>query len=37
MEFTERELALLLDGVDFTRLRRLPPFVLHTPLQYPRE
>ena len=31
MELTEQELALLLDGVDFTRIRRLPAFVLHTP------
>ena len=31
MELTEQELALLLDGVDFTRIRRLPPFVLHAP------
>jgi transposase len=27
---TEHELTLLLDGVDFTRFRRLPPFALHT-------
>jgi len=26
LEITEQELALLLDGVDFTRLRRLPVF-----------
>jgi transposase len=37
MELTEHELALFLDGVDFTRIRRLPPFVLHTPPQDPRE
>lgn len=37
IELTEHELALLLDGVDFTRIRRLPPFVLHTPLHDPRE
>ncbi|MGH8256774.1 MAG: IS66 family insertion sequence element accessory protein TnpB [Steroidobacteraceae bacterium] len=31
IELTEHELALLLDGVDFTRIRRLAPFVLHAP------
>ena len=31
MELTEHELMLLLDGVDFTRIRRLPPFALHVP------
>ena len=31
IELTEHELALLLDGVDFTRIRRLPPFVLYAP------
>jgi transposase len=31
IELTEHELHLLLDGVDFTRIRRLPPFALHTP------
>ena len=31
VELTEHELALLLDGVDFTRIRRLPPFVVHAP------
>ena len=31
IELSAHELALLLDGVDFTRIRRLPPFVLHTP------
>ena len=31
IELTEHELHLLLDGVDFTRIRRLPPFSLHTP------
>jgi transposase len=31
IELTEHELTLLLDGVDFTRIRRLPPFVLHAP------
>lgn len=31
IELTEHKLALLLDGVDFTRIRRLPPFVLYTP------
>ena len=29
IELTMHELELLLDGVDFTRIRRLPPFVLH--------
>ena len=32
IELTEHELTLLLNGVDFTRIRRLPPFSLHTPL-----
>ncbi len=36
MELTEQELALLLDGVDFTRIRRLPAFVLRTPPQESR-
>lgn len=31
IELSEHELTLLLDGVDFTRIRRLPPFALHTP------
>jgi transposase len=31
IELTEHELALLLDGADFTRIRRLPPFVLYAP------
>ncbi len=31
IELTEHELTLLLDGLDFTRIRRLPPFSLHTP------
>jgi len=31
IELSEHELTLLLDGVDFTRLRRLPPFSVHTP------
>lgn len=31
MELTEQEFTLLLDGVDFTRIRRLPAFVLYTP------
>jgi transposase len=31
IELTEQELALLLDGVDFTRIRRLPAFSLHAP------
>ena len=31
IELTEHELELLLDGVDFTRIRRLPAFVLHAP------
>lgn len=31
IELTAHELDLLLDGVDFTRIRRLPPFVLHAP------
>jgi hypothetical protein len=31
IELTEHELALLLDGVDFTRIRRLPAFSLHAP------
>jgi transposase len=31
IELTEHELTLLLDGVDFTRIRRIPPFVLHPP------
>jgi transposase len=31
IELTAHELELLLDGVDFTRIRRLPPFVLHAP------
>ncbi|MGH2448793.1 MAG: IS66 family insertion sequence element accessory protein TnpB, partial [Chloroflexota bacterium] len=31
IELSEHELALLLDGVHFTRIRRLPPFVLHAP------
>jgi transposase len=31
IELTEHELALLLDGVDFTRMRRLPPFALYAP------
>jgi len=31
IEMTEHELALLLDGVDFTRIRRLPAFSLHAP------
>ncbi len=29
IELSEAELALLLDGVDFTRLRRLPAFSAH--------
>jgi transposase len=29
IELTAHELELLLDGVDFTRIRRLPPFHLH--------
>ena len=37
MELTEQELALLLDGVDFTRIRRLPEFSLHTPQRESRE
>lgn len=37
MELTEQELALLLDGVDFTRIRRLPPFAFYPPLQESRE
>ena len=37
MELTEQEFALLLDGVDFARIRRLPPFALHPPLQESRE
>jgi transposase len=32
LEITEQELALLLDGVDFTRLRRLPVFHAHAAL-----
>ena len=28
IELSAHELELLLDGVDFTRIRRLPPFVL---------
>ena len=36
MELTKQELALLLDAVYFMRIRRLPSFVLHTPLQDPR-
>jgi transposase len=31
IELTTHELELLLDGVDFTRIRRLPRFVLHAP------
>jgi len=31
IEMTEHELALLLDGVDFKRIRRLPAFSLHAP------
>src|ERR1039457_5584986 len=31
IELTAHELELLLDGVDFTRIRRLPPFVVHVP------
>lgn len=31
MELSVHELTLLLDGVDFTRIRRLPPFHLHAP------
>jgi transposase len=31
IELSAHELELLLDGVDFTRIRRLPPFVLHAP------
>ncbi len=31
IELTEHELALLLDGVDFTRIRSLPPFALYAP------
>jgi transposase len=31
IELTAHELKLLLDGVDFTRIRRLPPFVVHAP------
>ena len=31
MELTEQEFTHLLDGVDFTRIRLLPAFVLHTP------
>ena len=30
IELTEQELALLLDGVDFTRIRRLPAFDVHS-------
>ncbi len=30
MELTEHELTLLLDGVDFTRIRRLPHFSLQS-------
>ena len=37
MELTEQELALLLDGVDFTRIRRLPSFALRPPLHELRE
>ena len=37
MELTEQELALLLDGVDFTRIRRLPSFALHPTLRESRE
>lgn len=32
LEISEEELKLLLDGVDFTRLRRLPPFHAHAAL-----
>jgi transposase len=31
IELTEHELTLLLDGVDFTRIKRLPPFEMHVP------
>jgi len=31
IEISEHELTLLLDGVDFTRIRRLPPFSLQMP------
>jgi transposase len=31
IEMTEHELALLLDGVDFTRIQGLPAFSLHAP------
>lgn len=37
IKLTEQELALLLDGVDFTRIRRLPTFALHTPRHESRE
>jgi len=29
IELSADDLTLLLDGVDFTRIRRLPPFVFH--------
>jgi len=32
MEITAQELSLLLDGIDFTRLRRLPAFHAHAAL-----
>jgi transposase len=31
IEMTEHEVALLRDGVDFTRIRQLPAFSLHAP------
>ena len=37
MELTDQELALQLDGVDFTRIRRLPALALHTSHHEPRE
>ena len=32
MEISVQELSLLLDGIDFTRLRRLPSFHAHAAL-----
>jgi hypothetical protein len=32
IEITEQELSLLLDGVDFTRIRRLPAVHAHAAL-----
>ncbi len=36
MELAGQELASLLDDVDFTRIRRLPHFAVHTPQHDPR-